>query len=75
MDDGDHAWGDGHYNIISLKFDTFTFKGGVQKSWLAFIKKKWKQAGAELSQAQVKLEVIVEVGVEDRCIYLIPSEF
>ena len=34
-----------------------------------------KQAGAELGQAQVKLEVIVEVGVEDRCIYLIPSEF
>ena len=27
------------------------------------------------TQAQVKLEVIVEVGVEDRCIYLIPSEF
>ena len=34
-----------------------------------------KQAGAELGQAQVKLEVIVEVGVKDRCIYLIPSEF
>ena len=32
-----------------------------------------KQAGAELGQAQVKLEVIVEV--EDRCLYLIPSEF
>ena len=29
------------------------------------------QAGAELGQAQVKLEVIVE----DRCMYLIPSEF
>ena len=34
-----------------------------------------EQAGAELGQAQVKLEVIVEVGVEDRCIYQIPSEF
>ena len=36
-----------------------------------------KQAGAELGQAQVKLEVIVEVevGVEDRCIYLIPNQF
>ena len=32
-----------------------------------------KQAGAELGQAQVKLEVIVEV--EERWIYLIPSEF
>ena len=42
---------------------------------MAFFDKKWKQAGAELGQAQVKLEVIVEVGVEDRCIYLIPSEF
>ena len=34
-----------------------------------------KQAGAELGQAQVKLEVIVEFGVKDRCIYLIPSEY
>ena len=34
-----------------------------------------KQAGAELDKAQVKLEVIVEVGVEDRRIYLIRSEF
>ena len=34
-----------------------------------------KQAGAELGQAQVKLEVIVEVGVEDRWIYLVPSKF
>ena len=32
-----------------------------------------QQAGAKLGQAQVKLEVIVEV--EDRCIYQIPSEF
>ena len=30
-----------------------------------------RQAGAELGQAQVKLEVIVKVGVEDRCIYFI----
>ena len=30
---------------------------------------KFLQAGAELGQAQVKLEVIVAVGVEDRCIY------
>ena len=36
---------------------------------------KEKQAGAELGQAQVKLEVIVKVGVEDRCIYLILREF
>ena len=34
-----------------------------------------KQAGAELGQAQVKLEVIVKVGVEDRCIYLILRGF
>ena len=34
-----------------------------------------KQAGAELGQAQVKLEVIVEVGVEDRWIYFVPSKF
>ena len=33
------------------------------------------QVGAELGQAQVKLEVIVKVGVEDRCIYLILREF
>ena len=33
------------------------------------------QAGAELGQAQVKLEVIVKVGVEDRCIYLILRGF
>ena len=36
---------------------------------------KKKQAGAKLGQAQVKLEVIVKVGVEDRCIYLILREF
>ena len=35
---------------------------------------KKKQAGAKLGQAQVKLEVIVKVGVEDRCIYLILKE-
>jgi len=34
-----------------------------------------KQAGAELGQAQVKFEVIVKVGVEDRCIYLILRGF
>ena len=34
----------------------------------------YEQAGAKLGQAQVKLEVIVEVGVKDRCIYLIPSK-
>ena len=45
----------------------------VQK--LALHKNGVEQAGADLGQAQVKLEVIVEVGVEDRCIYLIPSEF
>ena len=33
-----------------------------------------KQAGAEPGQAQVKLEVIVKVGVEDRLKYLITSE-
>ena len=39
--------------------------------------KNEKQAGAELGQAQVKLEVIVEGGggVEDRSKFLIPSEF
>ena len=34
-----------------------------------------KQAGAEPGQAQVKLEVIVKNGVEDRGIYIILSEF
>ena len=34
---------------------------------------KVEQAGAELGQAQVKFEVIVEVGVEEMCKYLIPS--
>ena len=34
-----------------------------------------EQAGADLGQAQVKLEVIVKVGVEDRSPYLILSEF
>ena len=29
----------------------------------------------KLSQSHVKLEVIVEVGVEVGCIYFIPSEF
>ena len=38
-------------------------------------RQKEKQAGAELGQAQVKLEVKVKVGVEDKCIYLILSEF
>ena len=36
---------------------------------------KLKQAGAELGQAQVELEVLAEVGVKDRCIYLILMEF
>ena len=31
------------------------------------------QAGAEMGKPQFKLEVIGEVGVEDRSIYLIPS--
>ena len=36
----------------------------------------YQQGGAELDQAQVKLEVLVKVGVEDRwCIYLILREF
>ena len=38
-------------------------------------KKQRRQAVAELGQAQVKLAVIVKVVVEDRCMYLILSEF
>ena len=34
-----------------------------------------KQAGVEVGQAQVKLEVIVKIGVEDRCIYFILRGF
>ena len=53
-------------NKCTYQFDT---------CWLFLNEKKTKQAGAELGQALVKLEVIVEFWVEDRCIYLIHSEF
>ena len=47
---------------------------GRGKNW-GVNRKKEKQDGAELGQGQVTLEVIVKVGVEDRCIYIILREF
>ena len=63
------------WSNFGQKIDAPLFYTAVEENLRGMNERMKEQAGAELGQAQVKLEVIVEVGVEDRCIYLIPSEF